>query len=105
MQVGTKIRWNTSRGEVYVISKIVLDARTSRDDLIDIDSPKLPSPVTYYRHQLDHLIGNGHAAIVSDEAPVATTQPAEDCPECWGTGYFKGYGAVCSKGCRAKVTN
>lgn len=22
-----------------------------------------------------------------------------DCPECWGTGFFKGWGVSCSKGC------
>lgn len=34
------------------------------------------------------------AGVVDDEDPVA------ECPECYGTGFHKGFGAPCSKGCK-----
>ncbi len=37
--------------------------------------------------------------ISKPEEPVK--EEKEECPECWGTGYWRGYGVFCSKGCRA----
>ncbi len=107
MQVGTKLRWSNAPDEVYVVSKITLDPKKSKDDLIDIDGGNLPGPVPCRRHNLDYLIGIGLVTIVSEGEATSTTAATvdEDCPECWGTGYYKGYGVVCSKGCHAKVTN
>jgi hypothetical protein len=33
---------------------------------------------------------------------VATVEAPADCPECWGTGCFRGFGAPCSKGCKER---
>jgi hypothetical protein len=35
-----------------------------------------------------------------DKIAACFGSPKPDCPECWGTGYFKGYGGPCSRGCK-----
>lgn len=46
------------------------------------------------------------AGVVPDEDEVPERMPAKgnypvaECPECYGTGFLKGIGAPCSKGCK-----
>ncbi len=35
------------------------------------------------------------------QAPPAPTPPKTTCGICYGTGFYKGYGAPCSRGCKA----
>lgn len=97
IQVGDKLEWIDAFHHVYVVVKIT--THNGQEDIVQLDGPNLQSgPVGYRRSVLDRLIERGMFRIVS--AAVTTDQPIEDCPECWGTGYYKGYGVVCSKGCR-----
>ncbi len=34
------------------------------------------------------------------QEPAKEDAKEEECPECWGTGYWRGYGVFCSKGCK-----
>lgn len=57
---------------------------------------------------LEELLRKGTLQILTDTfeeptvihkgAPVFMSAP--DCDECWGTGYYKGYGGPCFKGCK-----
>ena len=33
-------------------------------------------------------------------APGTWSAPPADCPECYGTGYWRGFGGPCNKGCK-----
>jgi len=39
------------------------------------------------------------SVLVASESPVPTPTPAPTCPVCFGTGFYKGFGAPCSRGC------
>ncbi len=98
IDVGTRMYWVASPKLVYVVISIVPSTRRE-DDLLTIDGDNLTKTVSYRRHRLYSIIETGYAKLVSADA--ITTQPSDDCPECWGTGYYKGYGVVCSEGCHA----
>lgn len=37
---------------------------------------------------------------VPERMPAKGNYPVAECPECYGTGFHKGFGAPCSKGCK-----
>lgn len=100
----------TFAGHVQAVRVVAIDvdSDTDSEDFLDDGGRAFVNWINEHKHRLmptglgpavDGAWGTVHGTKPDGSLDVRQAKAAE-CPECWGTGYYRGSGGPCRKGCK-----
>jgi hypothetical protein len=97
----TWLRFNTQSASTVHRKLVVYSSSLFLPSHAEAKQMGLVPTVTKTVATLDDPMAGPWAPPGLRDSHPANKKPQANCPECWGTGYYRGCGAPCSKGCKA----